>query len=106
MPLKKHRYSNHALQRFKERFGHHIIEMPLVAAFNKAFRQSHESKQHINDTCFMVEQYEKYGYEKEIKVRIYQDVVFICKDRTVITVYNVKGRNRAHQKHGKRKKVA
>lgn len=98
----RYSFTNHAVDRFKERFQHHIGDLPCKTAIAKVIYRAKESKQHINDTVFMLEQYEKYGYN-DVKVLVYEDVVFICRGSTLVTVYCINNRHKARHKHGKKK---
>lgn len=79
-------YTNHAVDRFKERFPHLQVkgQSPLVT-FHRVFTGAKLDRSFLNDTKRLVYMMEKYGdYDQNYYVN--GDIVFVTKQRTVITV--------------------
>ena len=88
----------HSVDRLKERFPAFSSKIPelknwkredglsnLKLLFDKMLSKSIEDKSHLNNTQYMVNLYDKYGYNKEYKFMNFQesDIVFIlAKDRS------------------------
>jgi hypothetical protein len=87
---KKHYFTNHVLDRFKERFQHHIRDAGNVGnSLASLFYKSELNRSFINNTAFMLHVGEKHGYEN-FDVYTNDDMVFICREKRILTVYPIK----------------
>jgi hypothetical protein len=80
-------FTKHALERFKDRFKHKMIGTDAVRSLSEAVRGATPDNSIHNDTKFMTEYYEKYGYDREPIFLVTNDIVFVVKDTALITMY-------------------
>jgi hypothetical protein len=85
-----YRMSEHAIHRIKERFKDQLIEDKPVKTICTFFRQSKEDGRYLNNTSFMLKIQERHGYDSGYKFFIFENIVFICRGQTVVTVYDNK----------------
>jgi hypothetical protein len=86
----KHRFSGHAISRWAERFPELIKswDADAVSSLAKEFYKSEPYRAILNNTSFMANVYEKYGSDRgEFQFYTTDEVVFICRDKTMITLY-------------------
>jgi hypothetical protein len=83
----KVRFSNHAKERFAERFPRKVQEHDgnKVLAMCDAYYNSEIDNSIKNDTMFMTHVYENHGYD-DFTISVNQDMVFIVKDAVLTTV--------------------
>lgn len=86
--MKKYRFTDHAVKRFCERFKNRIEDGMTFRSFSKLFYSSKENKSLHNNTRFMTHVYETHGYEVQPCFRVFENMLFICKNDVVITVIN------------------
>jgi len=79
-------FSKHSVERFIERFGHLVgSEREVMPYLRNAIVRSIEEKSFLNNTQFMTNAYEKYGY-KRYKCRRYNNIVFLIVDNVIVTI--------------------
>ncbi len=85
--MNKVRFSNHAVQRFRERFQHIIAEYDgnKILALARSYYASTINNSIKNDTMFMTHLYENHGYD-DIQISSNNDMVFVVKEDTLVTV--------------------
>lgn len=92
MRMKKgpsYKFTRHAIERFEERFGHMIEKgASTTQALAGVFYNSEVDRSFLNNTKLMVSLGERYGYDKPFEIRVADDIVFICRQRSLITLYN------------------
>jgi Ca2+-binding EF-hand superfamily protein len=89
--MTKHKFSHHAIQRWKERFPNIVRENDgnVVGSLAKEFYSATEYRAIINNTAFMAHVYDTYGTEKgDFHFYTSDKSVFICREKTVITLYD------------------
>lgn len=82
----KYYFTKHAQERFKTRFSH-LVGPSVVRSLSDAVRGATPDNSIHNDTRFMTEYYEKYGYDKTPIFLVTADIVFVVKDTALITMY-------------------
>jgi len=86
--MKKYRISDHAVKRFSERFKNRIEDGLTFKSFSKLFYNAKQCKSLYNNTRFMTHIYETHGYDEQPEFRVFENLLFICKHKTVLTVIN------------------
>jgi len=87
--MQKHRFTHHALVRFKERFKSRVENGDVAASFSRVFYRSKDCNSIYNNTRFMTHCYETYGYDTKPVFKVFENMLFICKKEVVTTVINV-----------------
>lgn len=85
----KYNFTNHLRERFQERFPYKIQDNNVNKAIAIEFYQKSSPNRSIfNNTALMAEMYRKYGYDRKMEFFTSPDVVFVCIDDTIVTVYD------------------
>lgn len=79
----------HAKDRFLERYGKRLPpDMGVYGYFKECLRNAKDEKSFLNDTEFMTYTYERHGYDNYI-CKIFEDIIFLIRGNTVVTVMGV-----------------
>lgn len=100
---RKYRFTNHAKKRFQERCSELVKDNNVTLSIAKEISKSKPKRAHLNNTLLMTNLYEKYGYDKPFEVLTSDDVVFICRDDSLVTLYPVKDSIFQHNRNKFRK---
>lgn len=80
----------HAKQRLRERHDKHLFRYENEQQFNNScyqlFNTAEDSRRFLNDTAFMLQMYEKYGYQAKFSFRVYKNAVFVIVGDACVTV--------------------
>ena len=87
MKKDKYYFTQHARERFRDRFKHLMIGTDVIHSLSTAVRGATPDNSIHNDTKFMTEYYEKYGYDKTPIFLVTADIVFVVKETALITMY-------------------
>ena len=91
MSMQKHRFSQHAIARWKERFSHLIrrTELDPIKSLCKEFYSAKPYRAILNNTAFIAKVYDNHGTEGgPIDFYTTDEVVFVCRENTLVTVYD------------------
>ena len=80
------RFTNHAVDRFKERFPQLIEDSP-TKALACHFYAAQTDNSFKNNSLFMMKLGEKYGYDAVFDFRVTDDIVFVVRERRLITLF-------------------
>jgi len=85
--MDKINFSEHAKQRFADRFPRKVQEHDgnRVLAMCDSYYNSVVDNSIKNDTMFMTHVYENHGYD-DFTISVNEDAVFVVKEHTVVTV--------------------
>lgn len=86
--MQKYRFTDHVVKRFKQRFGNRIENELTFQSLYKLFYNTKQCKSLYNNTRFMTHVYETHGYDQQPEFRVFDNMLFICKQKTVLTVIN------------------
>ena len=84
--MEKIRFSKHSIDRFKERFSEKIEDGNVCRSIARLFYHAKEDKRFLNNTKFTTYIYEKHGYDKPMSFHTNNDILFVCRDDTLVTV--------------------
>lgn len=94
-------FTRHSLQRFTERFPHLIAKhADAKRTMLDVFGESSIDKRFKNNTAYMVYLLNRYG-DNDFTFRVNGDVLFICKNATIITIVDRSDTSNAgYKNHG------
>lgn len=90
--------TNHAIDRFKERFAHKYPNLDsnnkreVINKICQILNEAKEDKSYLNDSLHLVNLYEKYGYGNHFRFMCNQGIVFVAtkleKGDFIVTCYS------------------
>lgn len=84
----KYRFTHHAIDRYSERFKERFKDRSeLVKQLAMEFYSAKVNKSFMNNTRFLVHLGDTYGYDGDFEFRVGHGKVFVCRDKTLVTVY-------------------
>lgn len=99
--------TRHAIERLRERHDKHLYAYEdwrgLEISCYRLLDEAEFSNRHINDTRFMIELQEKYGFDKTYRFKEYKNVLFVIINNTVTTVLDTDD-HRTSRQHGRVKR--
>lgn len=83
-------FTTHAVARFKERFPKKLQgDVPAMKVLSTEFyTKAVPNKTFLNNSRFMTHLYSRYGCKHEFDFRVSDDVVFVCREQRLVTVYS------------------
>lgn len=87
--MQKYNFSKHSIDRFKERFPKLIENNNPIKTIANLLYSAQEDRRCINNTNFMTYIYETYGYDNPMTLYVNDNVLFLCREDTLVTVFPV-----------------
>jgi hypothetical protein len=84
------RFTHHAKDRFQTRFPELVVDNDPTKSIAAIIYDADEKKALLNNTRLMSQMYENHGYDEPISFFVKDDVVFVVRRETVVTVYSRK----------------
>lgn len=81
-------FTTHAIDRYSERFKERFkSKSDLVKQLATEFYSAKVNKSYLNNTRFLVHLGDTYGYKGDFEFRVGNGKVFVCRDKSLVTVY-------------------
>lgn len=100
--------TRHAKQRLRERHDRWLIaytnEREFEISCYELLDRAEFSKRHLNDTRFMVEMGEQFGYDKVFSFKVWKNVLFVIQNNVVTTVLDTDEHRTSRQFNGRVKR--
>lgn len=96
--------SMHARQRLRERHDRWLLAYTDERSFNTScyefLDRAEFSQRHVNDTVFMMDYYEEYGYDNRFEFKMFKNALFVIVNDVCVTVLDT-DLHRTTRQHGR-----